>query len=318
MLPPDSGPDEKGGNGIGIDGMIVIKKTFWFHLVALVTVAIWGTTFVSTKVLIANGLTPVDIFFYRFVLAYLCIWFISPKRLFADTVADECWLAGAGFCGGALYFVTENMALGLTLVSNVSLIVCISPLLTAFLVILFYRNEKVRKTLLAGSVMALAGVAFVVFNGHFILKLSPAGDLLTVAAAFSWAFYCLILKRLDLRYPTLFITRKVFFYGVVTLVPFMPFLPLHVDWEILSRLPVAANLLFLSLIASMLCFILWNMAVKELGAVLATNYIYIVPLVAMITSAIVLDEPVNAVMLAGCVLILAGVFLGQRRQASRK
>ena len=68
----------------------------------------------------------------------------------------------------------------------------------------------------------------------------------------------------------------------------------------------------------MLCFILWNMAVKELGAVLATNYIYIVPLVAMITSAIVLDEPVNAVMLAGCVLILAGVFLGQRRQASRK
>lgn len=133
-------------------------------------------------------LTPVDIFFYRFVLAYLCIRFISPKRLLADTVADECWLAGAGFCGGALYFVTENMALGLTLVSNVSLIVCISPLLTAFLVILFYRNEKVRKTLLAGSVMALAGVAFVVFNGHFILKLSPAGDLLTVAAAFSWAF----------------------------------------------------------------------------------------------------------------------------------
>lgn len=298
--------------------MMAIKKTFWFHLVALVTVAIWGTTFVSTKVLIASGLTPVDIFFYRFVLAWFCIGFIAPKKLFADTLADELGLAAAGFFGGALYFVTENTALELTLVSNVSLIVCISPLLTAFLVILFYRNEKVRKTLLAGSVMALAGVALVVFNGHFILKLSPAGDLLTVAAAFSWAFYCLILKWFDQRYPTLFITRKVFFYGVVTLVPFMPFLPLRIDWTVLSRPPVIVNLLFLSLIASMLCFILWNMAVRELGAVLATNYIYIVPLVAMITSAIVLGEPVNAVMLAGCVLILAGVFLGQRRQALRK
>lgn len=296
---------------------MVIKKTFRFHLVALITVAIWGTTFVSTRVLITSGLTPVDIFFYRFVLAWFCIGFIAPKKLFADTVMDEFWFAAAGFCGGALYFVTENTALGLTLVSNVSLIVCISPLLTAFLVVLFYRNEKVRKTLLIGSVMALAGVALVVFNGHFILKLSPAGDLLTVVAAFAWAFYCLILKRFDLRYPILFVTRKVFFYGVVTLLPFMPFLPLHMDWAILLQPSVIANLLFLSLVASMLCFIMWNMAVKELGAVLATNYIYIVPLVAMIASSIVLKEPVNAVMLGGCVLILAGVFWGQRRSETK-
>ncbi|EEO27754.1 DMT family transporter [Oxalobacter paraformigenes] len=297
---------------------MAFKRTFWFHLIALVTVAIWGTTFVSTKVLIRSGLTPVDIFFYRFVLAYLCIWIISPKRWFADSVKDELWLAAAGFCGGALYFVTENTALDLTLVSNVSLIVCIAPLLTAFLVILFYRNEKVRKTLLAGSVMALVGVALVVFNGHFILKLSPAGDLLTVAAAFSWAFYCLILKRLDLRYPTLFITRKVFFYGVVTLLPFLPFLPLHFEAAIFMQPAVWTNLLFLSLVASMLCFIMWNMAVKELGPVLATNYIYIVPLIAMLTSAVLLGEPVNTVMLGGCALILAGVFLGQRRSPPEK
>lgn len=293
---------------------MVLKRTFLFHLVALVTVMIWGTTFVSTKVLITSGLTPVDIFFYRFVLAYISIWFISPKKLFSDSIKDECWFAVAGFCGGALYFITENTALELTLVSNVSLIVCISPLLTAFLVILFYRSERVRKTLLAGSVMALFGVALVVFNGQFILKLSPVGDLLTVAAAFSWAFYCLILKRFDLRYPTLFITRKVFFYGVVTLLPFIFIMPLHFDTVILMQLPVITNLLFLSFVASMLCFIMWNMAVKELGAVLATNYIYIVPLVGMATSAIVLGEPINVIMLIGCVLILVGVFLGQYRK----
>lgn len=297
----------------GFRWCMVLKKSFLFHLVALATVAIWGTTFVSTKVLIGSGMSPVDIFVCRFVLAYVCIWFISPKKLFADSWRDECWLAAAGFCGGALYFVTENTALEWTLVSNVSLIVCISPLLTAFLVIFFYRTETVRKTLLAGSAMALVGVALVVFNGHFILELSPAGDLLTVAAALSWAFYCLILKRLDAHYPTLFITRKVFFYGVVTVLPFLPVLPFGFDWRVLARTPVWTNLLFLSLVASMLCFITWNLVVREIGAVLATNYIYLVPLVAMLTSAIVLDEPVNAVMLLGCVLILAGVFLGQRR-----
>ena len=78
---------------------------------ALVTVSIWGTTFVSTKVLIQHGLSPVDIFVYRFVLAYVCICFLAPKRLFADSIKDELWMVGAGFCGGALYFVTENTAL---------------------------------------------------------------------------------------------------------------------------------------------------------------------------------------------------------------
>ena len=285
---------------------------------ALVTVTIWGTTFVSTKVLIHHGLTPVDIFVYRFVLAYVCIWFLAPKRLFADNVRDELWMVAAGFCGGALYFVTENTALGLTLASNVSLIVCIAPLLTAFLVILLHKNEKLRRTLITGSIMALAGVALVVFNGHFVLKLSPAGDLLTAAAALSWAFYCLILKRLDTRYPTLFITRKVFFYGVITVLPFMAFDPLHWDMAILVQPLVWMNLLFLSLIASMLCFIMWNVAVKELGAIHATNYIYIIPLVAMLTSWSLLDEPITLLTLGGCALILAGVYLAERRGAEKK
>ena len=294
------------------------KHTIWYHLMALVTVSIWGTTFVSKKVLIQHGLSPVDIFVYRFVLAYVCICFLAPKRLFADSIKDELWMVGAGFCGGALYFVTENTALGLTLASNVSLIVCISPLLTAFLVVLFYRNEKLRKSLIIGSIMALFGVGLVVFNGHFVLKLSPAGDLLTAVAALSWAFYCLILKRLDTRYPTLFITRKVFFYGVLTVVPFMAFDPVHWDTAILVQPAVWMNLLFLSFIASMLCFIMWNVAVKELGAIHATNYIYIVPLVAMLTSWLMLDEPITVMTLGGCALILTGVYLAERRTAVKK
>ena len=67
-------------------------KHGYYHLIAILVVAIWGLTFISTKVLINHGLTPQEIFFYRFLIAYLGIWVISPKRLFTSNWKDELWL----------------------------------------------------------------------------------------------------------------------------------------------------------------------------------------------------------------------------------
>ena len=53
-----------------------------------------------------------------------------------------------------------------------------------------------------------------VFNGSFVLKLSPVGDLLTLLAALSWAFYSLVIKKMTGRYPTVFITRKIFLWSI--------------------------------------------------------------------------------------------------------
>ncbi|WP_349838581.1 DMT family transporter, partial [Bacteroides fragilis] len=226
----------------------------WYHVMAAVTVMIWGTTFVATKVLIKYGLSPVDILFYRFLLAYICIWFFSSRVLLAKSWQDELRFVGLGLCGGSLYFVAENTALGMTLASNVSLIICTTPILTALLAPFFYKGDKLKARLIGGSLMALIGVGLVVFNGSFILQLSPAGDILTLIAALMWAFYCLLLRRMNTHYPTLFITRKVFFYGLVTLLPLFLVYPLQTDIHILFRPVVALNLLFLGVIASMLCY----------------------------------------------------------------
>ena len=59
-------------------------KHGYYHLIAILTVSIWGLTFIATKVLIGYGLTPQEIFFYRFLIAYAGIWIISPKRLFGE------------------------------------------------------------------------------------------------------------------------------------------------------------------------------------------------------------------------------------------
>ena len=277
-------------------------KHGYYHLIAILTVAIWGLTFISTKVLINHGLTPQEIFFYRFLIAYLGIWVISPKRLVAG-----------GIFGGSLYFFTENTALGITQASNVSFIICTAPLLTTILSLLFYKSEKASKGLIYGSLLALMGVGLIVFNGSFVLKISPIGDLLTLLAALSWAFYSLIIKKMARRYPTVFITRKIFFYGVLTILPAFLLHPLQPDTAVLLQPAVLFNLLFLAVLASLICYVLWNVVLKQLGTVRASNYIYLNPLVTMIASFLILDEKITLVALGGAACIVCGVYWAEKK-----
>lgn len=288
-------------------------KNYIYHLIAILTVGIWGLTFISTKVLIEHGLSPQEIFLLRFLMAYLGIWFISPRRLFADNWKDELWLLWGGVTGGSFYFFTENTALEITLATNVAFIVCTAPLLTTILSLLIYKKEKATAGLVGGSLLALAGVALVVYNGHFILKISPLGDFLTLLAAFSWAFYSLIMKKMSGRYRTTFITRKIFFYGILTILPAFILHPWQFSLSGLWQPAVWMNLLFLGVLASLVCFVVWNIILKQLGTVRASNYIYLNPLFTLIGSAVLLDEQFTVMSLMGAMLILGGVYWAGKR-----
>lgn len=165
-------------------------KQEYYHIVAILVVMVWGMTFISTKILIGHGLSPQDIFFFRFLLAYIGIWVVSPRQFFAQTLKDELYLFGAGISGGSLFFFLQNMALEITQVSNVSFIICTSPLLTMILTVIFFRVEKITK----GFIYGLLGVGLVVFNGGIILKISPLGDLLSLLASLLWDFYSIIIQ----------------------------------------------------------------------------------------------------------------------------
>lgn len=280
----------------------------FYHFLAFLTALIWGTTLVSTKILIQNGLTPSEIMLYRFLIAYVVLWIIHPRVYRFTGWKDELLFLGIGFCGGTLYFITENSALEITLASNVALIVTTAPLFTAFLAHLLIQGERLTRQLLIGSVAALIGVAFVVFNGHFILKISPVGDVLSVAAAVSWAFYSVLMRRLHGRFDNLYITRKVFFYGILTILPVFIFHPLHTPVDVLLKWNVLSNLLFLGVIASSVCFVVWNNALKHLGTVRTSNYIYFIPIVTLITSVLVLGEVITVYAMLGTLLILFGVY----------
>jgi drug/metabolite transporter (DMT)-like permease len=168
--------------------------------------------------------------------------------------------------------------------------------------------------LLQGAFIALLGVALVVFNGKFVLQLNPLGDLLSFLAALSWALYTILLKQVSNRYPIVFITRKVFFYGLLTILPAFIIHPLTTNTQTLFQPVVYWNLLFLGVAASLLCFFFWNMVIKKLGAVQTTNYVYLIPVVTLIFSSLLLDETITVFALAGMLCILTGVFLSQKSQ----
>ena len=283
------------------------------HLAALLTIAIWGTTFISTKVLLED-FQPVEILFIRFLMGYLALWIACPRRLRGVTGRQEGLFALAGLCGVCLYYLLENIALTYTMASNVGVIISVSPCFTALLTHFLMRGEdRLRPTFFAGFAVAMAGICLISFNGS-ALALDLRGDLLALLAAFVWACYALLTRKIGaLGHPTVLTTRRTFFYGLVFMLPALALSGARPD---LARLldPVdLGNLLFLGLGASALCFVTWNVAVRELGAVRTSVYIYLVPVITVAASVAILDEPFTWATGAGTALTLMGLLLSEGR-----
>ena len=298
-----------------------------YHVVAFVVVAIWGSTFVFTKLLLLSGLTPAQIFTLRFIIAYVLLLgyslLVVPRRFhwLCDSWRDELLMLGLGVTGGSMYFLTENSAMEYTTTTNTSLIVSLSPLVATALISIFYRTQRLNRTQTLGTLMAAVGVVLVVLNGRFVLHLSPLGDSLAFSAALCWGIYSLLMIPANQRYNTVFITRKVFFYGLLSMIPYFLLRPEETtifqffNPSILQSFnpSILLNLLFLGCIASMGCFVAWNWVLKKLGAVVATNYVYFNPVTTIVFAWAILSEQITLFFLIGTLLILMGMYLADRK-----
>ena len=292
------------------------KQRLLYHATAFLVVSIWGSTFVFTKLLLLAGLSPAQIFTLRFIIAYLmllvfCLW--RGIRWMADSWKDELLMVGLGISGGSLYFLAENGAMNYTTTTNTSLIVCLCPLFASALISLFYKSQRLNRTQILGTLMAAAGVVMVVMNGHFVLHLSPKGDALAFVACLCWAVYSLLMIPANARYDTVFITRKVFFYGLLSMIPYFILRPGLNTHLLLGQPALLWNLLFLGCVASTLCFLAWNWTIKKLGAVVVTNYVYFNPVVTILFAWLLLSESITIYFLLGTLLILVGMYLSDKR-----
>ncbi len=285
------------------------KKTTAGHIMALITIVIWGTTFISTKILLED-FTPVEILFSRFLLGVLALIAVYPKRLKIKDKKQEFTFAAAGLCGICLYYLLENIALTYTMASNVGVIISVAPFFTAVLSHVFLKEEeKLKAQFFVGFIVAMTGISLISFSGSK-LELNPIGDVLAVAAAFIWAVYSLLIRKISsYGYHTIQTTRRIFTYGIIFMLPFLFVFDFSLDMQKLVRPEYALNLIYLGLGASALCFVTWNYAVKMLGAVKTSVYIYIVPVITVVTSVIVLKEEITWMAAAGIGFTLMGLFL---------
>ena len=277
------------------------------HVLSILCVIAWGTSFLVSKGLMEK-ITPVQLMMLRFIIAWLAIWCIYPKWYF--NWKEEGQFIVLSLVGNTLYYLAENTALRLTLASNVSILVSAAPIASALMLPLFERDEKLSKRQIAGIGIAFFGVLFVVFNGVFVLKLNPLGDLLSLAAAFFWALYGFLAKRIMDRYDTFLSTRKLMFYGILTSLPLLLMEGGDLTKIRTLRISNICGLLYLGLICSALCYLMWNEAIAEIGAMKANLYVYAVPVVTMIASAIFLDEAITWGGAVGAVLVVGGMLLG--------
>lgn len=283
------------------------------HLAALFVVICWGVSFLSTKVLMEDGgFSPVEVFVYRFSLAWIILLFFTFKKIFSDSWRDELKFFVCGVCSGSIYFITENYALQSTTAGNVSLLSAVSPIFTTILTAIVFR-QAIKPGVAIGSLIAFIGVVCVVMQESVAgFEFHPKGDLLALSSALAWAVYSIMAKDLMPRYNTFFITRKMFFYGTITAVPLLIFqqTPLHLAE--LTQPHFLMNTLFLVLMCSLGAFILFNQAMRILGPVTANNYIYMQPLVTMIAAYFVLGEKIYLLGYIGCLLIIAGLVLADK------
>lgn len=285
------------------------------HIGALITVIFWATSFLSTKVLMERGgFTPVEMYVYRFAMAYILLLCLTFKKMFCESWKDELTLFVSGICAGSLYFVTENYALTLTTAGNVSLLVSTSPLFTTLLLCAILR-QKAKTGVLIGAAVAMAGVACVILSNGTGLEFRPQGDLLALAASLCWAIYSVAVRRVIPLYSSLFITRKLFFYGVITALPllFMQKEPFHLALLFDMQTPdYLINFLYLVCMCSVAAYLIWNEAMKTLGSVAANNYLYLQAPITMVAGYFFIGEHIFLMGYIGCLLVVGGLVISDK------
>lgn len=294
------------------------KKITTGHITALITTLIWGTTFISTKILLTD-FTPIEILFFRFLLGLFVLIAVYPKRLRIKDKKQELTFAAAGLCGICLYYLLENIALTYTMATNVGVIISVAPFFTVVLSNVFLKTEeKLKAQFFVGFIVAMAGICLISFSGSE-LKLNPIGDILVIASAFVWAIYSLLTRKIgSYGYNTLGATRRIFTYGILFMLSFLFVFDFNLNVQKFINPEYALNLIYLGLGASALCFVTWNYAVKVLGAVKTSVYIYIVPVITVVTSVIVLKEEITWMAAIGIGLTLIGLFLSESKLKFKK
>ena len=276
----------------------------------LVVMLVWGSTFAVTKSALAE-VPPLLLALLRFGVASAVLVPLAQARGGLDLLPRPLPLFSLslmGLVGVTLFYVAYNLSLVYTSATEAALVQGCIPAVAAVLAIAFL-GERLSARRALGIGTSVLGVAVVVGGGaDGVDAPNPLlGDLLMLGASCCWAVYTILGKRLQ-RASQLAVTTYSSLIGTLLLVP-------AGAYDLATRPPSAVSagtwliVLYLGVIASALPFLLWNRALLHLDASQATNFLNLLPVVRVVTTAALLGEVPPAGQLLGGVLVMAGVWL---------
>lgn len=294
-----------------------MNKQIVVYIEALISVTIWGGTFIATKIALEE-VSPATIVWLRFAMGLVVLGIaVAARRQFALPQRSELgYFALLGFIGVTFHQLLQANGLISSQATTTAWIVATIPVFMAVLGWLFLK-EQLGWIRSGGIAFAALGVLLIVSKGHLDQLLSghqgTFGDVLVLISAPNWAIFSVLSRRGLQAHPAarmmffvmtfgwLFISLWIFGFGPgLTEIPHLT----ARGWT---------SILVLGLFGSGLAYIAWYDALQALPASQLGVFLYIEPLVTVVVAALVLGEPITAVSLVAGAIILLGVYLVNRK-----
>ncbi|MBE6704000.1 MAG: DMT family transporter [Ruminococcaceae bacterium] len=295
--------------------MNITKQKITGHIFAFIVVSIWSITYVATDMLLANGITALQILVLRFFLALGVLYILKPKLYLPKSFKEELGFVFIAMFGMFFYYVLENFAIGKTDGTNVSIIISFVPILTTLASAFFTKKTGITSLTILGFAIAISGVVMVVFNGTVTLDFDFLGYILAFGAALCWTVYSVLLEKYLERFDSIIITRRMLIYTLIPLTPMTFIIDGIPNMKTFVETPVLiACISLLGIFGGSLCYHWWNKATRNLGVVITTNYLYMSPFITMVFAFFATKTPITAMGICGAILILFGVILSDLRK----
>ncbi|MBM7839709.1 drug/metabolite transporter (DMT)-like permease [Alkalihalobacillus xiaoxiensis] len=277
---------------------------------ALLAVAFWGLSFVSTKALLTS-LDPGTILVARFaigalflfiLLLFLRIPLLLPVRYLPHLII-------LSILGVFVHQFLQATALLTIDASDAGWMIAFAPIFTCILSFLFL-HERLTFPKMIGIVAAVCGVLMVTSNNLFVFSFD-LGHNLMLLSTFNWAVYSILLKGLRIPLPPLTVTFYMCLIGSLLTVPFFASTE---SFHAVSTLEWGQllHLLFLGIFVSGIAYYYWTKALQVLEANRVSSFLYIEPLVTLGAAILILHEKIILIsILGGLILIGSVIFINK-------
>jgi drug/metabolite transporter (DMT)-like permease len=278
---------------------------------------LWGFAFVGIKEVL-DEISPTTLTILRFAIADLCLIAVLvtvPSTRPRFERRDLWRIVVLGVTGVPMYHLALNWGEQRTNASVAALIVATAPVMVALGSAAVLR-ERVTARRWLGIALAFVGVA-VLATAHRTSggSTSLIGVIVSMLAPVSWAIYSIVAKPLTERASSLQVTAAGMLIGSIALLPFLSARTFReigglsaTGWAWMALLGVGS---------SVMGYFIFVWALARMDATRVSVFLYAVPLVAITTAWLILDEPLGASVLFSAVLVIAGVVLAQQERSEQ-